>query len=110
MKNLVTGGAGFIGSHVCDVLIRNNQEVVCFDILNDSEAQNVAHLFDSTFFTYMQGDVRNEQDLHSAMKGCTHVAHLAALASVPRSIAEPSLSESILKGLNKKLIEINIKP
>ena len=95
MRVFVTGGAGFIGSHVCDVLIRNNQEVVCFDILNDSEAQNVAHLFDSTFFTYMQGDVRNKQDLYSAMNDCTHVAHLAALASVPRSIAEPSLSEAI---------------
>ncbi len=95
MRVFVTGGAGFIGSHLCDVLISKNQEVVCFDILTENEAHNIAHLFDSTHFSYIQGDVRNEQEIGVAMCGCTHVAHLAALASVPRSIAEPSLSESI---------------
>ena len=73
MRVFVTGGAGFIGSHVCDVLISNDYEVVCFDILNSNEAQNVAHLSDSRCFTYMQGDVRNEEDLRVAMRGCTHV-------------------------------------
>lgn len=95
MRVFVTGGAGFIGSHVCDILIANNQDVVCFDILGENENHNVTHLITSPHFSYIRGDVRNEQELRAAMRGCTHVAHLAALASVPRSIAEPSLSEAI---------------
>ena len=88
MRVFVTGGAGFIGSYVCEILLHNGAEVVAFD---DFSSGNT--LVEGA--TIIEGDVRNFDEVLAAMSGCTHIAHLAALASVPASIAEPSLSEAI---------------
>ena len=92
MRVFVTGGAGFIGSYVCEILLHNGAEVVVFDDFSTGHAR-----IDGA--EIVEGDVRNFDQVFSAMSGCTHVAHLAAMASVPASVADPALSEAInLKG------------
>jgi UDP-N-acetylglucosamine/UDP-N-acetylgalactosamine 4-epimerase len=91
---LVTGGSGFIGSHVCDALVASGRSVRCFDNLATSKRSNVAHLEDLSAFTFVQGDLRSIQDLQAAMPGVDAIVHLAALGSVPRSIADPLPSEA----------------
>lgn len=88
MRVLVTGGAGFIGSHVCEALLDHGAEVVVYDNLSSGST-----IIDGS--TFIEGDIRDLQALSMAMEGCTHVCHLAALASVPASIADPDLSEAI---------------
>ena len=88
MRVFVTGGAGFIGSYVCETLLHYGAEVVAFDDFSSGHTR-----IDGA--TIIEGDVRNFEEVLSAMSGCTHIAHLAALASVPASVADPSLSESI---------------
>ena len=88
MRVFVTGGAGFIGSHVCERLLHHGAEVVVFDDFSTGSTRIRGA-------TIVEGDVRNFNHVLSAMSGCTHVAHLAALASVPASIANPELSEAI---------------
>ena len=88
MRVFVTGGAGFIGSHVCETLLVRGIDVVSFD--NHSTGKNRIN-----GITHIEGDICNFEQLEKAMDGCTHIAHLAALASVPASVANPELSESI---------------
>ncbi|MEE2746948.1 MAG: NAD-dependent epimerase/dehydratase family protein [Candidatus Thermoplasmatota archaeon] len=88
MRVFVTGGAGFIGSHVCQKLQQEGITVVAFD--NFSTGHN--HI---EGVEYIQGDVRNIDEVLNGMSDCTHVSHLAALSSVPASIADPALSEAI---------------
>jgi UDP-N-acetylglucosamine 4-epimerase len=88
MRVLVTGGAGFIGSHVCEALLADDAEVVVYDDLSSGKNR-----VDGAQF--IEGDIRDLEALSEAMAGCTHVCHLAALASVPASMADPALSEAI---------------
>ena len=88
MRVFVTGGAGFIGSHVCERLLRHGAEVIAFDDFSSGQTRIEGA-------TIIEGDVRNFDDVLSGMSDCTHVAHLAAFASVPASIANPEQSESI---------------
>ena len=98
----VTGGSGFIGSHICDALIKSGNEVVCFDNLITSSKENISHLEDVVEFRFIDGDLRDIDVLDEAMKGCTHICHQAALGSVPRSIDDPIKSTEInlIGGLN----------
>jgi len=88
MRVFVTGGAGFIGSHVCESLLSHGAEVVAFDDFSTGHIRVEGA-------TIVEGDVRNPKEVLSAMSGCTHIAHLAAMASVPASVANPALSEAI---------------
>ena len=88
MRVFVTGGAGFIGSHVCEKLLDHGAEVVAFDDFSTGSTR-----INGT--DIVEGDVRNLAEVVEAMSGCTHVAHLAAMASVPGSVANPALSEAI---------------
>ena len=88
MRVFVTGGAGFIGSHVCERLLLGGAEVIAFDDFSSGYTR-----IGGT--TTIEGDVRNFDEVLEAMADCTHVVHLAALASVPASFANPSQSESI---------------
>ncbi len=92
---LVTGGSGFIGSHVCDVLVAQGSSVRCFDNLATSKRANIAHLERSPDFSFMHGDLRSPEDLHEATQGVNSIVHLAALGSVPRSIADPLATEAV---------------
>ncbi len=88
MRVFVTGGAGFIGSYVCEILLQNGAEVIAFDDFSTGHTR-----IDGA--EIIEGDVRNFDEVLSAMSGCTHVAHLAAMASVPASVSNPALSEAI---------------
>lgn len=91
---LVTGGAGFIGSHLCDALMAAGHGVRCFDSLVTSSRANIAALEGRPGFTFVQGDIRSAEDVRAALDGVRDVVHLAALGSVPRSIADPLASEA----------------
>lgn len=92
---LVTGGAGFIGSHACDALIAAGWRVRCFDNFATGKRSNIAHLIDHPRFRLIEGDIRREDDAASAVQGADAVLHLAALGSVPRSIADPIATHQV---------------
>jgi len=86
---LVTGGAGFIGSHVCETLLAQGHAVRCMDNLATSKRENIEALESHANFMFQEGDIRSVDDCATAMEGVAAVVHLAALGSVPRSIADP---------------------
>ena len=88
MRVFVTGAAGFIGSHVCEILLQDGAEVIGFDDFSSGNTRIEG-------VTMITGDIQNFDDVLTAMTDCTHIVHLAALASVPASVANPSLSEAI---------------
>jgi UDP-N-acetylglucosamine 4-epimerase len=91
---LVTGGAGFIGSHICDALISSGIEVVCLDNLITGKIANIAHLENERGFNFIEGDIRDLETCMDAMEICDAVNHQAALGSVPRSVADPVTTHS----------------
>jgi nucleoside-diphosphate-sugar epimerase len=84
---LVTGGAGFIGSHITEKCLLNGHNVRVLDNLSTGRKQNLDALKGDIEF--IEGDIRNMDDLRKAMSGIDMVFHQAALPSVPRSIEEP---------------------
>ncbi|MBS1568975.1 MAG: GDP-mannose 4,6-dehydratase [Bacteroidetes bacterium] len=90
---LVTGGAGFIGSHTCDALLAQGMRVRCLDNLATGKRANISHLEGKPGFAFQQGDICDLPDLQTAMRDVASVVHLAALGSVPRSIEHPLESE-----------------
>jgi len=88
-KVLVTGGAGFIGSNLCEELLENHAKVVCLDNLATGKKLNIEHLISNPNFTFIQGDIRNLEDCQNAVSNVDYVLHQAALGSVPRSLNDP---------------------
>src|SRR5271157_5546780 len=84
---LVTGGAGFIGSHLVQALLERGDEVRVLDNLSTGSARNLAGVCER--IDLIVGDVLDVDILEAAMSGVDVVYHQAALASVPRSIADP---------------------
>ena len=85
MKILVTGGAGFIGSNLCEALLKRGDEVKCLDNFSTGKRENIQHLileFPNTF-QFMEGDIRNLDDCKKAVDGVEYVLHEAAIGSVP---------------------------
>jgi UDP-N-acetylglucosamine 4-epimerase len=94
-KILVTGGAGFIGSNLCEELLKRNNAVICLDNFSTGKKENIAEFLSDPSFTLMEGDIRNLQDCLTATKGVDYVLHQAALGSVPRSIKDPITSNDV---------------
>lgn len=92
---LVTGGAGFIGSNLCEELIRLGNQVFCFDNFSTGKKENIQPLLDYSDFTLIEGDIRNREDCLKATKDVDYVLHQAALGSVPRSIKDPINSNDV---------------
>lgn len=90
MKTLVTGGAGFIGSHIVRRLLKMDREVRVLDNLSTGRFENLSEVIDEVEF--VDGDIRDIATVHGALRGCDEVIHLAAVPSVPRSIADPVTS------------------
>jgi len=84
---LVTGGAGFIGSHIVDALLTEGCEVNVLDNLSTGNLSNLEHVKDRIHFC--KGDIRDPEILEKMVRGCDIVFHLAAVVSVPQSVAEP---------------------
>ncbi len=86
-KYLVTGGAGFIGSHIATALVQRGDQVRIYDNLCTGNTDNFAHIADDVEF--VNADILDEQSLAKAMNGVEVVFHQAALASVPLSLEKP---------------------
>ncbi len=91
MKNLVTGGAGFIGSFLCEELIERGEEVICFDNFWRGKRENIEHLEDNEDFTLVEGDIRDYKEVEEAVKGCDHIYHLAAVNGTKYFYEKPLL-------------------
>ena len=89
MKLLITGGAGFIGSNLCEYFVNNGYDVVCLDNLSTGFMHNIEPLLNQPNFRFINGDVRDFDTCRNAVKGCEVVLHEAAIGSVPRSINNP---------------------
>ncbi len=84
---LVTGGAGFIGSHTVDRLLALGHRVRVLDNLSTGHRENLAHCLE--WIEWIEGDLRSLETVRQAMEGVEYVLHLGALPSVPRSIRNP---------------------
>ena len=96
-KILVTGGAGFIGSNLCEALLQEGHEVVCLDNFATGKMENIQPLLDNfpDRFTLITGDIRKGEDCRKAVEGVEYVFHEAALGSVPRSINDPVTTNEV---------------
>ncbi len=94
-KILVTGGAGFIGSNLCDFLTQNGALVYCLDNFSTGSKKNINHLINSRNFYLIEGDIRDLKTCELACKNIDFVLHHAALGSVPRSIKDPIETNSV---------------
>ena len=86
---LVTGGAGFIGSHLVDKLMENKEHVRVFDNLGSGSQENVSRWLDDSEFEFLKGDLLNKQDTKRAVENCEVVFHLAANPEVRLSSVSP---------------------
>lgn len=93
-KILVTGGAGFIGSNLCEYFLKNN-EIVCLDNFSTGKRENIQELLNNKNFTLVEGDIRNIERCNEAVKNAEIVFHQAALGSVPRSIKDPITTNQV---------------
>jgi len=94
-KVLVTGGAGFIGSNLCETLLNYGAQVVCLDNFATGKRENLEAFIDNSMFTLIEGDIRNLETCHKAAKGVDYILHEAALGSVPRSLKDPITSNEV---------------
>lgn len=92
---LVTGGAGFIGSNLVEVLLSQNNELVVLDNFATGKRENLAPFAENPHFTLIEGDIRNMATCRQAVDGIDYVLHEAALGSVPRSIKDPMTSTEV---------------
>src|SRR6478609_8913447 len=93
---LVTGGAGFIGSHLIEYLLRHNAGMVrVLDNFITGSAHNVALFRNYNNYEILEGDIRNADMCNVACLGMDHVSHQAALGSVPRSVKDPVTSNDV---------------
>lgn len=94
-KVLVTGGAGFIGSNLCEVLLEIGAEVTCLDNFATGHRHNIEPFLENSLFTLIEGDIRDLETCNKACAGKDFVLHQAALGSVPRSLKDPITSNEV---------------
>lgn len=92
---LVTGGAGFIGSNLCEALIEKGCQVRCLDNLSTGSMNNIDRLLDNERFAFIKGDIVDYETCADAADGVDFVMHEAAWGSVPRSIEMPRYYEQV---------------
>ena len=94
-KILITGGAGFIGSNLCEFFLAKEHEVICLDNFSTGHRHNISSLFENEKFHLIEGDIRDLNTCNEVVKGVDYVLHQAALGSVPRSINDPITSNDV---------------
>lgn len=92
---LVTGGAGFIGSNLCEALLGMGHTVRCLDDLSTGKYENIEPFLEKDEFTFIKGDIRDLETCKKAVEGVDYVLNQAAWGSVPRSIEMPLLYEEV---------------
>ena len=95
IKILITGGAGFIGSNLCEYFLSKKYEVVCLDNFSTGHKHNLVAFSNDKNFKLIEGDIRNLSDCKEAVLGVDYVLHQAALGSVPRSINDPITTNDV---------------
>lgn len=90
---LVTGGAGFIGSNLCEAILKMGYKVRCLDDLSTGKQANVDIFLDNSNYTFIKGDIKDFDTCMSACEGVDYVLNQAAWGSVPRSIEMPLFYE-----------------
>lgn len=95
IKILVTGGAGFIGSNLCEALLSEGYKVVCLDNFSTGHRYNIESLFQNPNFSCIEGDIRDISTCRKAVEDIDCVFHEAALGSVPRSINDPVTTNEV---------------
>jgi len=109
LRILVTGGAGFIGSHLVDRLMNEDNEVVVLDNFFAGKIENIQHHLGNRNFHLIKGDVRNLEDVKKAVREADVVFHLAAIVNVPLSIENPLLvNDANIQG-TLNLLEASLK-
>jgi UDP-glucose 4-epimerase len=116
MKYLVTGGAGFIGSHLCDALIKRGDSVVVLDNFSTGNKQNIEHLLSNASFELIEGSILDTEIVDKAVTSADHVIHLAAAVGVFTIVDKPLESlttnlrgtENILEASHKHQKEVLI--
>ena len=107
---LVTGGAGFIGSNLCEHLLKQGYKVVCLDNFATGKPENIQQHFSNPSFRLIVGDIRNLEDCRKAVEGVDYVLHEAALGSVPRSIKDPITTNEVnINGFLNMLVAAKVK-
>lgn len=107
MKYLVTGGAGFIGSHIVDRLVSDGHQVRVLDDLSTGKLENLSGVRQRIEF--LQGDVRNRRTVTTACQGIELIIHEAAWRSVPKSMEDPSGYTEVNVGGTVNLLETAVK-
>lgn len=102
---LVTGGAGFIGSNLCEAILNMGYQVRCLDNLSTGKEENVQLFYDHPAFTFIKGDITNYETCLSVCNGVSYVLHQAAWGSVPRSIEMPQYYEHVNIGGTLNMME-----
>jgi UDP-N-acetylglucosamine 4-epimerase len=97
-KILITGGAGFIGSNLCEYYINKGYKVICLDNFATGHLHNLSEVVNHPNFTLVEGDIRNFEVCLNAVQGVEYVLHQAALGSVPRSINDPITTNEVNVG------------
>ncbi|WP_165930004.1 SDR family oxidoreductase [Flavobacterium caseinilyticum] len=92
---LITGGAGFIGSNLCEYFLGKGYKVVCLDNFATGHRHNLKDFLNHPEFTLIEGDIRNAAVCATSVKGVDYVLHQAALGSVPRSIKDPVTTNEV---------------
>ncbi|MBA2613519.1 MAG: SDR family oxidoreductase [Bacteroidetes bacterium] len=92
---LVTGGAGFIGSNLCEHLLQHANEVICLDNFSTGKTENIQAFLKNKNFNLIKGDIRNLDDCKKAVDGVQIVLQQAALGSVPRSLNDPITTNEV---------------
>ena len=106
MKILITGGAGFVGSHLCDKYTQDGHTVFCLDNFASGSLTNVRHLLDHRNFKLIKSDVRDYDVLKDIMRDVEVVFHLAAQIHVDRSYVEPRLTYEVNVIGTQNILEI----
>ncbi len=94
-KILISGGAGFIGSNLCEKLLLKGNKVVCLDNFSTGKRENLENFKKNKHFKLIEGDIRNLEVCLKATKDIDYVLHQAALGSVPRSIKDPITTNEV---------------
>ena len=94
-KAVVTGGAGFIGSHLTEELVRRDYSVTVIDDLSSGKISNIESLLSSNKITFEQENISNSTSLNRIFSGADYVFHLAAKGSVPQSVEKPELYHDV---------------
>lgn len=104
MKYAVTGGAGFIGSNIVKLLVKNGHEVEIIDNLHTGKKDNIKEVFER--INFHQIDIRNKEDLEKIIQNCDGVFHQAALTAVPESFEKPQEYHDVNVIGTKNIFEI----